>query len=149
MKRSDWIFLSIIVGLLLIALLWMRHRRKKLILAQLATGIKTPGAVQGAPGPNGNILTSAEGLASAYTHVPLDKVGAAAQRAPTWAKVALFPVGLTSISQSIISHPGKIGSIAKDAGTAGEHLAKSAASSVAHAATKTVSSIGSAIGHFL
>jgi hypothetical protein len=47
----------------------------------------------------------AENTIQARTGVPIAAIGEAAQRAPTWLKVAVFPVGVTAVAQGAITHP--------------------------------------------
>ncbi len=46
-------------------------------------------------------------------------LGNLAQRAPTWLKLAVFPVGVTAVAQGVITHPvdtaKKIGGAAESA----------------------------------
>ena len=59
-----------------------------------------------APAPaSPNALQIAEQAASKKLGVPLAQLGAAAQKAPTWLKVAVFPVGVTAAAQAVINHP--------------------------------------------
>lgn len=59
----------------------------------------------GAPPPANNFGTDLENLIQGKTGVPLAGLGSLAQRAPTWAKVAVFPIGVTAVAQSTITHP--------------------------------------------
>lgn len=52
-----------------------------------------------------NFLENLEDKISGQYGVPLREVGNAAVNAPTWAKVAFFPVGVTAVTQKIISNP--------------------------------------------
>jgi hypothetical protein len=61
-------------------------------------------AVAAAPA-HPNALQSAESFAGKSLGVPLNTIGTAAQKSPTWLKVAALPVGVTSVAQSFISHP--------------------------------------------
>ncbi len=107
-----------------------------LILGAVALGgvylLTRPPAVPAIAAPNtaGNsgwsaTVTSVENAIQGRTGVPVASIGSAAQRAPTWLKVAVLPVGATAVAQSLITHP--------------VDTVKSAASTVAKA--------GSAVGH--
>ncbi len=60
--------------------------------------------------------TSLENAIQGKTGVPVATLGNLAQRAPTWVKVAVFPVGVTAVAQGVITHPvdaaKKVGSAA-------------------------------------
>jgi hypothetical protein len=60
--------------------------------------------------------TSAENAIQAKTGIPIAALGSAAQSAPTWLKLAVFPIGVTAVTQGVITHPvdtvKKIGSAA-------------------------------------
>lgn len=70
----------------------------------------------GAPPPANNFGTELEQLITGKTGVPVAAIGSAAQRAPTWVKIAVLPVGATAVAQSVITHPvdtaKKVGSAA-------------------------------------
>jgi hypothetical protein len=63
-----------------------------------------------------SIGLGAESAVQQKTGIPLLAIGQAAQAAPTWVKVAVFPVGVTAVAQGVISHPvdtaKKVGSAA-------------------------------------
>jgi hypothetical protein len=63
--------------------------------------------------------TSLENVVQSRTGVPIAAIGNLAQSAPTWVKVAVFPVGVTAVAQGVITHPvdtaKKIGSAASSA----------------------------------
>jgi hypothetical protein len=63
-------------------------------------------APMGAPGSSAsNFGTDAENLVQARTGIPIASLGSAAQRAPTWLKLAVFPIGVTAVTQGVITHP--------------------------------------------
>ncbi len=59
----------------------------------------------GAAPPPPTIGQQLEQLVTGRTGVPLAQIGQLAQSAPTWVKVAVFPVGVTAVAQGVISHP--------------------------------------------
>lgn len=88
----------------------------------------TPTHVNNVPNP----LRQVENAVSPYG-VPVAAVGTLAQSAPTWFKLAVFPVGVTSVVQGFINSPkNEIKSIGSDVGGA----ASTAASAVGGAAKK-------------
>ena len=84
---------------------------------------------QPSPGNSGwsSTVGSIENYIQGKTGVPVASIGTAAQRAPTWLKVAVLPVGVTAVAQGLVTHP--------------VDTVKSAAKTVSHAA--------SSVGHFL
>lgn len=173
MKEDEWLLVAVlVVGLYF---LWKHENGTVRVVSPASppNGVPPPigtatagGVTQSAPsiapglnipsGPSSSSSSSVsatvttvskgtESAVSAYTHVPLSSVGSLAQRAPTWAKIAIFPVGVTAIAQDVINNPvgsvtsaGKaIGSGAATAAKAVAGGAKSAANAVEGAA-KTV-----------
>lgn len=103
------------------------------------------GVTQAAPSPASGWSTTAatatktaESAVSSYTHVPLSAVGSVAQRAPTWAKIAIFPVGVTAVAQDVIDNP--VGSV-KSAGKAIGSGAATAAKAVAGGAKSAANAV--------
>lgn len=170
MKENDWLILAIAAVLLYI--LW-RHEQTRgqgleVSVAAPPNGIppapgtgtasgattSLPSSSSGLTGASkvaATITQTAEGVASAYTHVPLSTVGSLAQRAPTWAAVAApLVVYPTRLVQDVINDP--VGSVKGAATTVAHDVAhpidtvKSAASSVASGAKSVVSGIGHAFG---
>ncbi len=146
MKDDDWLLIAVLA--LGLYFLW-KHENATVRVTTPATpanGVPPPvgtgtasGVTQTLPSPASGLTVSsvattatktAESAVSSYTHVPLSAVGSAAQRAPTWAKIAIFPVGVTAITQDVIDNP--VGSV------------KGAASAVASGATTAAKAVGGA-----
>ena len=74
-------------------------------LSQPATSSPPTGARPSSPGNWSSLVEGAENLIQGRTGVPVASLGNAAVNAPTWLKVAVFPVGVTAVAQSTITHP--------------------------------------------
>lgn len=162
MKENDWLLVAaVVVGLYF---LWKHESSTVRVVSPStpANGVPPPlgtgtasGVTQTLPSPASGLSTSSssssslsstvagaakttESAVSSYTHVPLSSVGSLAQRAPTWAKIAIFPVGVTAITQDVIDNP--VGS-AKSVGKAVAGAATTAAKGVASGAKAAGSAV--------
>ncbi|HET7485839.1 MAG TPA: hypothetical protein VFJ64_10765 [Solirubrobacterales bacterium] len=70
-----------------------------------STAPAAPTPPPSAPGFWEQTVAGAEATIQRTTGVPVASIGSAAQKAPTWLKVAVFPVGVTSVAQGVITHP--------------------------------------------
>jgi hypothetical protein len=105
-------------------------------LTSLTVGAPSPAAAVNGSSPN--LAQQLESSAAGVTHVPLGAVGAAAQAAPLWAKIGIFPIGVTALTQSIINNPvgaaKSVGSFTATAAKDTAHVTVTAAKGVASAA---------------
>lgn len=154
MKDNDWLLVMVLaVGLYFL----YRHEvatNRVLTPASPPNGVPPPLGTGTASGVTQSLPSTATGLSataaaaaksteaavSSYTHVPLSSVGSLAQRAPTWLKIGVFPVGITAITQDVIDNP--VGSV-EGAGKAIGSGAATAGKAVASAATTAAKGIAS------
>lgn len=109
-------------------------------LTSLTIGAPAPAAAVNGSAPN--LAQSLESAAAGATHVPLSSIGAAAQAAPLWAKIGIFPIGVTAVTQSIINNPvGAAKSVGSFTATAAVDTAKATATA-AKATASAAKSIG-------
>jgi hypothetical protein len=103
-----------------------------------------PGVPLGAPKPP-SLLAQAQ-LAAPYGSAAA-VVGKAAQKAPTWLKLAVPVVGLNSVVQGVIDNPSgalkKAGGVAKSVGSATVGAGKTVVNSIGHAGSSVAHAIGS------
>lgn len=151
MKDDEWLLVAVLaVGLYF---LWRHEQATTRVVSPASppNGVPPPigtgtasGATHAAPSPASGLSVSSvastatkttESAVSGYTHVPLAAVGSAAQRAPTWAKIAIFPVGVTAITQDVIDNPvGSVKSAGKAIGSGAATAAKAVAGGAKSAA---------------
>lgn len=90
-----------------------------------------PGSVTQAAKTAKNVLQQGEDIIAKGTGVPLAALGNAASKTPGWLQLAVLPVGVTAVTQRLITHPlDTVKSVAA--------VPAKAAKAVAHVATSAV-----------
>src|SRR5258706_10502411 len=138
MDNSDSMFSLALLALLGVgAYLWWRSQVTPLPYGVDSMTAHAPG--QASP-PSLSPVRKVENLVN-VAGVPIGAVGTAAQQAPTWAKLAFFPVGVTALTQNIIDNPGAATSQIANATWSGTKTVANAAGTVIAAPVKFLANL--------